>query len=153
MNTLKNERRKKNGLSFSSGDFVFLCFFMQYIFTKSRFQLSKRISLRVSNQICPSILRNSKIYLIIKTSMDIIVKLFYALFLMGLGFSLIRYRKNVKSWTGNFFWAEKYLGNGGTYLVMILLGLFLIFLWVLYPFGGLDLLFGSSPLNFETPAP
>jgi hypothetical protein len=54
---------------------------------------------------------------------------------------MIRYRRTVKSWTGNFVWAEKYLGSGGTYLVIILFGMFLMFLGVLYPFGGLDLLF------------
>lgn len=70
-----------------------------------------------------------------------IIKIFYAIMLIAWWYGLIRYRRNVKSWTGNFVWAEKYLGSGGTYLVMILFGMFLIFLGVLYPFGWLELLF------------
>jgi len=38
-----------------------------------------------------------------------IIKIVYGLFFIACGWSLIRYRRNVKSWTGNFVWAEKYL--------------------------------------------
>jgi hypothetical protein len=48
--------------------------------------------------------------------------------------SLIKYRKIVHGWTGNFVWAEQYLGYGGTYLVLILVGLGSIFYGVIYPF-------------------
>ncbi|MDD3302667.1 MAG: hypothetical protein PHN31_03850 [Candidatus Gracilibacteria bacterium] len=72
--------------------------------------------------------------------MDIILKLFYSILYIGLGILIIKYRKNIHSWTGNWYWAEKYLGSGGTYLVLVFLGLFFIFLGGLYPFGGLDLL-------------
>lgn len=66
------------------------------------------------------------------------IKIFYALFFIASGVALIKYRKNVKSWTGNFAWAEHYLGHGGTYLVFIVFGMFLIFLGASYPFGGAD---------------
>jgi len=72
-----------------------------------------------------------------------IIKIFYAIFLVVLWFSLIKYRRQVKSWTGNFVWAEHYLWAGGTYLIMIIFWMFLMFLGVLYPFGWLELIFGS----------
>ncbi|MBW7955023.1 hypothetical protein H3C61_04395 [Candidatus Gracilibacteria bacterium] len=76
--------------------------------------------------------------------MEFIVNLFYATLLFGTGFLIIKYRRNVKSWTGNFVWAEQYLGNGGTYLFLILFGCFLMMWGILYPFGGLELIFGTS---------
>ncbi|NDK09683.1 hypothetical protein GW846_02795 [Candidatus Gracilibacteria bacterium] len=80
----------------------------------------------------------------------ILLKIFYALLLIASGMGLIKYRRNVKSWTGNFMWAEKYLGSGGTYLIMILIGLFLIFVGILYPFGGLDLIFGPTSTDIAS---
>lgn len=55
---------------------------------------------------------------------------------------MLRYRKQVKSWTGNFVWAEHYIGRGGTYFILILIALGLIFYGVIYPFGGMSLLTG-----------
>ncbi|MGE4444433.1 MAG: hypothetical protein AB7E37_05580 [Candidatus Altimarinota bacterium] len=84
--------------------------------------------------------------------MGFIIDLFYALLLFGVGFSIIKYRRVVKSWTGNFVWAERYIGTGGTYLVLLLLGCFLMIWGVLYPFGGLELMFGTSdksPSEFQ----
>nr|MDD3719849.1 hypothetical protein [Candidatus Gracilibacteria bacterium] len=75
--------------------------------------------------------------------MEIIVKIFYSVLLIGFGYLLIRYRRNVHSWTGNWVWAEKYLGSGGTYVALTFFGLFLIFLGAIYPFGGLALLSGK----------
>ena len=76
--------------------------------------------------------------------MEIIVKLFYAVLLFGIWFSIIKYRRTVKSWTGNFVWAEQYIGRWGTYFILMLLWLFLMFLWVLWPFWGLELLVWTS---------
>ncbi|MDD3645984.1 MAG: hypothetical protein PHH06_01095 [Candidatus Gracilibacteria bacterium] len=72
-----------------------------------------------------------------------LIDLFYAVLLILTGVGILKYRRVVKSWTGNFVWAERYLGNGGTYIVLIFLGLFLIFWGVLYPFGGLELMVGT----------
>ncbi|MCD5380505.1 hypothetical protein LR004_01125 [Candidatus Gracilibacteria bacterium] len=66
------------------------------------------------------------------------VKLFYGILMIAMGAGIIKYRKQLKGWTGNWVWAEKYVGRGGTYFIMLLLGLGLIFLGVLYPFGILD---------------
>ncbi|MDQ7023439.1 MAG: hypothetical protein Q9M97_08110 [Candidatus Gracilibacteria bacterium] len=63
-----------------------------------------------------------------------IVDLVYAFLLFGMGFGIIKYRRIVKSWTGNFIWAEQYIGRGGTYFILMILGLFLMFLGVLQPF-------------------
>lgn len=84
--------------------------------------------------------------------MDVVVDIFYAIFFFSIGFLLIKYRRNVKSWTWNFVWAERYLWHGGTYFVMLLLGCFLMVLWVLYPFWGLELMFWvdeNAPKEFK----
>jgi hypothetical protein len=39
----------------------------------------------------------------------ILVKIFYGILLFIAGVALIKYRKLVHSWTGNFVWAERYL--------------------------------------------
>lgn len=70
----------------------------------------------------------------------IILDIFYWILLIAWGSLLLKYRRNVKSWTGNFVWAERYLWNGWTYLVLILIGLFMIFWWILMPFWWLELL-------------
>lgn len=79
--------------------------------------------------------------------MDFIIDIIYAILLCSGGFFLIKYRRNVKSWTGNFAWAEQYIWNGGTYVVLIFTGLAMMFFWVLYPFGGMDLITGGNTLE------
>lgn len=69
---------------------------------------------------------------------DIIVDIIYAILFMGWWAALIKYRKTVKEWTGNIYWAEKYLGRWGTYLIIIAFGLGMIFLGVTAPFGWLN---------------
>lgn len=67
-----------------------------------------------------------------------IVKLIYSIFFITSWYYIIKYRKVVKSWTGNFYWAEHYLWNWWTYFVLLLIWLGLIFLWVTYPFWVFD---------------
>jgi len=74
--------------------------------------------------------------------MNIIVDLFYAVLLFWIWFWIIKYRRVVKSWTGNFVWAEQYIWRWWTYFILMLLGLFLMFLGVLWPFWWLELLWG-----------
>lgn len=74
----------------------------------------------------------------------ILIKLFYAGLLIGTGVLMLKYRKVIKSWTGNFYWAEKYLWQWGTYLVLIMFWLFLIFWGILYPFWWLDMIFWAK---------
>lgn len=70
----------------------------------------------------------------------IIVKIIYWIILIALGYLIIRYRRDVRSWTGNFVWAERYLGSGWTYLVLVLVWLALIFFGTIYPFWWLEVL-------------
>jgi len=76
--------------------------------------------------------------------MDIIVDLFYAILLILAWIWILKYRRIIKWWTWNFLWAEQYIWNGGTYFVIFMFWLFCIFLGVLYPFWGLELIFGSA---------
>jgi hypothetical protein len=76
-----------------------------------------------------------------------IIKIIYGIAFIATWYSLIRYRRVVKWWTGNFVWAEQYLWSGGTYTALIFIGLFLIFLWVLRPFGWLELLFWAKQIT------
>ena len=69
-----------------------------------------------------------------------IVKIFYAIVLIAAWYSIIRYRKNVHEWTGNFAWAEQYLWSGWTYLVITFSWLALIFFGTIYPFGWISTL-------------
>ncbi|HRI36594.1 MAG TPA: hypothetical protein PK765_06080 [bacterium] len=66
------------------------------------------------------------------------MKFIYGLIFFFLGAAIIKYRKNVYEWTGRFVWAERYLGSGGTVLVIILAGCLLIFLSVAYPMGAVN---------------
>ena len=81
--------------------------------------------------------------------MDVIVKIFFAVLLFLTWFSIIKYRRNVKSWTWNFTWAEHYLWSGWTYLVLLLLWCFLMVWWVLYPFWWLELMFWTNWENYK----
>jgi hypothetical protein len=82
--------------------------------------------------------------------MQLFIDLLYAILLIMWGFYLIKYRRNVKSWTGNFAWAEKYIWSGGTYIIMILIGLFMIFLWVLYPFWWMEFITWRTAIDIPT---
>jgi hypothetical protein len=70
--------------------------------------------------------------------MDFLLKLFFGLLLMAAGVGLLKYRKIIHDWTGNFVWAERYLGSGGTVAFLSLIGMLLIGIGVAYPFGVLD---------------
>ncbi|MCD5385035.1 hypothetical protein LRZ95_00020 [Candidatus Gracilibacteria bacterium] len=74
----------------------------------------------------------------------IILKIIYGILLIAGGLGMIKYRKVIKSWTGNFYWAEHYIGRGGTYLIIILIGLAMIFMGAMYPFGGMDNFFNKT---------
>ncbi|MDD5377385.1 MAG: hypothetical protein PHH16_04720 [Candidatus Gracilibacteria bacterium] len=80
-----------------------------------------------------------------------LIKIIYALLGIGMGLGILKYRKVVYSWTGRWYWAEKYLGSGGTVFMISLIGLGLIFVSVAYPFGVFDnqRQYGSD-MNTET---
>lgn len=66
------------------------------------------------------------------------VKILYFLLFTSLGIAVLKYRKNVYEWTGQWYWAEKYVGRGGTLTVITLIGLGLLFFGVGYPLGAFD---------------
>lgn len=60
-----------------------------------------------------------------------------------LGFVMIYYRERIKRFTGDFAFAEKYLGVGGTYTFIALLGVVIAVGSMMYMFGTLQVLFGN----------
>jgi hypothetical protein len=44
----------------------------------------------------------------------------------------------VHGWTGNWLWAEKYLGRGGTYTALVLFGLGFILVAIMHLFGQFE---------------
>lgn len=79
--------------------------------------------------------------------MDFIIDIIYSILFITGWYALIKYRRNVKSWTGNFTWAEQYIGNGWTYVVLIICGLWMMFFGVMYPFWGMELITGENSLE------
>lgn len=65
-------------------------------------------------------------------------KLLLTLLLLFVWGVVLKYRKQVKDWTGSFMWAERYLGMWWTNVIIILLWLALIFLGSITPFWWLD---------------
>jgi hypothetical protein len=72
----------------------------------------------------------------------------YFLCMMGIGLGLIVYRERVQRITGNFAFAEKYLGVGGTFNFILLVGVGFIVFSVLYVTGGLDAAIESTVGRF-----
>lgn len=55
------------------------------------------------------------------------------------GFWMIRNSLTLVGWFGQFSWAERYLGAGGSYSAWKLFGILVIILGFLYAVGQLDL--------------
>lgn len=55
-----------------------------------------------------------------------------------LGFLVLLYRDKVKDFVGNISWAEKYLGTGGTWTALILIGVLTIVLSFMFMIGSLQ---------------
>ncbi|PID84355.1 hypothetical protein CSB09_01440 [Candidatus Gracilibacteria bacterium] len=65
--------------------------------------------------------------------------------LIILGGVIIRYRYHIYNFTGDWGWAQKYLGGNGTVTAISLIGAILIFAGFAYPFGAFD--FGDKPIG------
>lgn len=74
-----------------------------------------------------------------------IVTMFKGLLAIIASFFLIKYRERAVAMTGKFDWCEKYLGMGGTYRFMVILGVVLFFWGVASLTGTTDVLL--SPLR------
>ena len=58
-----------------------------------------------------------------------------------LGFLILRYRDKVKDFVGDIGWAERYLGSGGTWTALILIGVLRIVLSFMFMVGSFQGLF------------
>lgn len=67
-----------------------------------------------------------------------LVKLFWAVVLFGLGLGLIVYTVPFKRFTGSVPFAEKHLGPGGTYTLYKILGILVIIVTILWLTGTID---------------
>ncbi len=63
---------------------------------------------------------------------------------MTLGFLIIIYRPQIKDFTGSIDFAEKYLGAGGTWTFLLLLGIFLFILSLMWATGTLQGIFANT---------
>lgn len=76
------------------------------------------------------------------------MRFIYFLCMMAIGLGLIVYREKVQRITGNFAFAEKYLGQGGTFHFILLLGIGFIIFSVVYVTGTLDAAIQSTVGRF-----
>ncbi len=67
----------------------------------------------------------------------------FILSLIGLiaPYFLVKYRDKIIEITGKFGWAEKYLGQGGSYTAVVLFAIFLFLFSLLYITGNEGILF------------
>ncbi len=68
--------------------------------------------------------------------------MFQGILAIAAAFALIKYREKVVGFTGKFAWAEKYLGSGGTYNLMVIIAVILFFWGVAKMTGTMDVLLG-----------
>jgi len=59
-------------------------------------------------------------------------------------FLLLKYRGAIKMFTGDFSWAEKYLGSGGTNTFIVLFAIGVFILSLMYSLGTLDSFISNS---------
>ena len=65
-----------------------------------------------------------------------------------LSIALIVYRERIIRFTGMIGWAERHLGGGGSYTLMILVGIALFFFSLMYMTNSFDLIFGGMGPDF-----
>lgn len=68
---------------------------------------------------------------------------FYGLLGIILSFAIVKYRKQILKIIGRLEWAERYLGNSGTLIVLLAGALFLFFVSFLFMFGQQGFLLGG----------
>ena len=65
-----------------------------------------------------------------------------------LSFLLVIYRERIVRFTGFIQWAESHLGGGGTYTLMILIGVVMFFVSLMYMTNSFDLILGGIGVDF-----
>lgn len=68
----------------------------------------------------------------------IFIKIFYWILFLLAWIWTLKYRKMIYEWTWRFAWAERYLGNWWTVVVITLIWMLFIFLSVAYPMWIID---------------
>jgi len=76
------------------------------------------------------------------------MRIFLGLIGIVLSFLLIMYRVPINHFIGGIGWAERRLGPGGTYTLMILVAVAGFFLSLMYMTNSFDLIFGSIGIDF-----
>ncbi len=81
-------------------------------------------------------------------------RIVWSIFLFAMWYVILKYRKVVHGWTGNWVWAERYLGRWGTYTALVLFGLGFIMVAIMYLFGQFSFeqkieVWGWNPLQSE----
>ncbi|HLG25626.1 MAG TPA: hypothetical protein VI588_02430 [Candidatus Gracilibacteria bacterium] len=71
-------------------------------------------------------------------------RILVALFGIPLGVVIMIYRYSLKGITGDIAFAETYLGSGGTYTLILLIGLACSVLSLMYAFGTLQDFFSGT---------
>ncbi len=66
----------------------------------------------------------------------------------ALSIALIVYRERLVRFTGMIQWAESHLGGGGTYSLMVIIGIVFFFLSLMYMTNSFDLIFGGIGVDF-----
>ena len=68
------------------------------------------------------------------------MKYFVGIIGFPLGLAIVVYRERVKRFTGDFAFAERWFGIGGTYTAILIFGLLISLGSLMYMFGTLQLL-------------
>ena len=81
-------------------------------------------------------------------------KILFAIIGFPLSFLMIIYRQKIKDFTGNIDFAEKYLGSGGTYTLILIIGVLLFIVTLMYVTGSLQSFMRTvfGPIFFAPPA-
>lgn len=79
-------------------------------------------------------------------------KILFAIFGFPVSFLLIIYRNKIKQFTGDIDFAEKYLGSGGTYTLILIVGVLLFVITLMYVTGTLQSFLKTTfgPIFFST---
>ncbi|GAB4139955.1 MAG: hypothetical protein Fur0024_0770 [Patescibacteria group bacterium] len=72
--------------------------------------------------------------------MDIIIRIFQGILLIGTGWAIINYRREIDNWFGGFDFAEKWFGAGGTLFFLTLVGSISVIIGFIVWAGGFDVL-------------
>ena len=76
------------------------------------------------------------------------MRIFVGIVGCALSLLLIIYRERIRAFMGTFAWAERRLGPGGTYTVLLLAGVFGFIFSLVYMTDSFGLFFGGIGVDF-----